>query len=81
MRTFFVLFVKFFAHVSTPTTRTTRTKLLLGPLSEGRGQKYDKFYNMMSYKYLATDFERFVDCWYQNRWTIIYTLLPNLENV
>ena len=40
-RTFFVLFVTFFAHVSTPTTRTTTrtTKLLVGPLSGARGQK------------------------------------------
>ena len=43
-RTFFVPFVPFFTHVSkpiTPTTITTTTKLLLGPLSRARGQKLE----------------------------------------
>ena len=41
---FFVFFVTFCAHVSTPITRTrTATKLLLGPLSGARGQKQANF--------------------------------------
>ena len=40
-RTFLVPFVPIFTYVSTPTATTTRTtKLLLGPLSRARGQKY-----------------------------------------
>ena len=37
--TFFVTYVTFFTHVSTPRTTTRTTKLLLGPLSVARGQK------------------------------------------
>ena len=40
--TFLVPFGTFFAHVSTPTRKTT-TKLLLGPLSRARGQKAHDF--------------------------------------
>ena len=46
IKEFFVPFGTFFAHVSTPTTTTTKTttKLVLGPLSRARGQKLKKIY-------------------------------------
>ena len=51
MRTFFVRYGTFFVHISTTPTTTTITKLLLGPLSIARGQKFKIYHHFILYSF------------------------------